>query len=81
MTKWTSSCSESGHNPGWDHEAYQRFNELVKLELADRELGVLAEGQYRAYRTQTSGIKKRKLHKLGIAPPVCSYISQAASNW
>ena len=80
-TKWTSSCSESGHNPGWDHEAYQRFNELVKLELENRELGVQAEGQYRAYRTQTSGNKKRKLHKLRIAPPVCSYISQVASNW
>ena len=80
-TKWTSSCAESGHNPGWDHEAYQRFNELVTLELADRELGVQAESQYRAYRNKTSGNKKRKLQQLRMAPPVCSYISAAASNW
>ena len=63
-TKWTSSCSESGQNPGWDHEAYQRYNELVKLELEDREMGVQAEGLYRTYRTQKDGNKRRKLQQL-----------------
>ena len=80
-TKWTSSCAESGHNPGWDHEAYQRFNELVKLELEDRKMGAQAEGRYRVYRTTMSGNKKRKLQQLRMAPPVCSYVSQTASNW
>jgi len=80
-TKWTSSSSESGHNPGWDHEAYQRYNELVHQELHDRKHGVQVEGLYRTYQTQKDGNKRRKLQQLQMAQPVCSYISQTASNW